>query len=145
MVVRSNLRFGEATALVIDGLNEGLQNAAKAEQKNIEENFDAGRDALGAPWQPLSPVTIEKKGHGQILKERGDLRSGFYTESDGVLSVELGNSDPKAGIHESGTETIPSRKMLAPARVHLEQGLAQKEAVEAIRKRIALMKFRSMF
>lgn len=39
----------------------------------------------GVPWAPLSPVTIERKGHGDILRDSDTLR--------GTLAYQLGGDE----------------------------------------------------
>ena len=145
MPVESNIHFKEATAAVTNGLENGLEAAAEEERKNVEQNYDQNRDATGAPWKPLAEETTRKKGHSSILYERGDMRNAFYVRKTGPLSVAFGNSDPKIQWHERGTESIPARPVLTPAKTHLETQVLEDTVGREIRKQLALLKFRGMF
>lgn len=70
----------------------------------------------GEGWKPLSPVTVEKKGHDQPLVETNAMRTSLLQEGHpdhiGGTShrgLVLGTSDEKASIHQHGTKRIPAR------------------------------------
>jgi hypothetical protein len=145
MPVRSEYHFKEATAAIIAATGRGLEQAAEKEQENVESQYDSGADALGRAWTPLAPATIAAKGHDRILYERGDMRNSFYTKRTGPLSVVFGNSSNLLPYHEYGTEDIPRRPVLTPAKLHLEQEVIRSEVAAEIGKAIAALKFRAMF
>ena len=145
MPVKSNFRFKETTAAVVSGLGDGLEAAAEEERKNIREKASQGQDATGAPWEPLAESTIRRKGHSKILFETGDMLGSAYTKKTGPKSAVLGIADEKILWHERGTESIPARPVLAPAKTHLETQVLEDTVGREIRKQIALLKFRGMF
>ena len=79
-----------------------------------EEYFNREAGPLGN-WQPLSPVTVKKKGFDTILIETNRMRSSLLFDGpDHIEDVEdrfltWGTSDPKAHIHQEGTARIPQR------------------------------------
>lgn len=139
MPVKSNLRFKEATVAVLAGVGSGLEEAAKEEEQNILENWDNDANALGQPWTPLAESTIRRKGFDSVLYERGDMYNSSYVRRTGPLSVALGLSDWKAPIHEYGTETIPPRPILGPAKVHLQSGVLMNALEREIRKYVVML------
>ena len=70
----------------------------------------------GTPWQPLSPVTIARKGHDQMLYDQGDLRENIHYDSDhesATIGVNIVSTTgyPYPAVHQLGTddERIPAR------------------------------------
>lgn len=100
------------------GIRRGLDDLGDRTLDQIDTGFAQGTDAMGNEWEPLSPRTIEMKGHGKILIEHGDLRSSFEASVrpfKGQLSIH--SADPKLPLHEFGApdEGIPRRPVLSPA------------------------------
>lgn len=99
--------------------------------------FDSEAGPAGA-WKPLSPRTIEKKGHDQILFETGRLRESLAARTPESIReiggdigrsirIKFGTIRPFAGLHQRGSLRIPRR-------VHV--GMRVEEA-KAIRNRVA--------
>lgn len=92
-------------------------------EEDHNERFAAEVDLNGAPWAPLSPYTIERKGHDTKLQELG-LLINSVTDSTSPLairefedqgeekSITFGTRRPWARSHQEGTEKIPQRKFL---------------------------------
>lgn len=78
--------------------------------------FTNRTDPSGKPWQPLSPVTVARKGHDQPLVLTNEMRSSLLIEGHvnhvgGTANRGLvfGTSDEKASIHQHGGGRIPAR------------------------------------
>jgi phage gpG-like protein len=78
--------------------------------------FERRADPSGTPWQPLSPVTIAKKGFDQPLVETNAMRTSLldpnHPEHIGGTAnrgLNFGTSDEKASIHQKGAGRIPAR------------------------------------
>lgn len=97
---------------------DGLRELERDTLEQIDQGFEQGTDAMGRPWAPLSPRTIEQKGHGDILIETGEMREAFYGDLDVDDDVlEIGNTNWKLPIHEFGNwdDNVPARPVLRPA------------------------------
>jgi len=104
--------------------NRGLQNLTNDITEEIDEGFDTGHDALGRPWTPLSPTTIRKKGHSQILVEGGTMRASLFSEvNKQEKEAEIGFKDGKIRFHEFGAPSVnlPARPVLSPAATYGEE------------------------
>ena len=100
----------------------------------VADNFQTEGRAGGAPWKPLSPVTIgrRRKGRGglisdRILQDTGRLKQSFIPGAPenvfrqfGGKGVDVGTTLFYAPPHEFGTSRIPQRKML-PTREKAQQ------------------------
>jgi len=86
-----------------------------------ESFFESQSDPNGKSWQPLSPITIKKKGHGIILVEHGDLAASLTSAShtDNISDIiqegqnqgfTFGTSDEKAHWHQEGKGHNPQRQ-----------------------------------
>ena len=119
-------RIPHATAAIQVGMNRYLDRVGKQTVERIEQGFDGGHDALGREWQSLSPHTIERKGHDQVLFETGELKESFdYDIERGELRI--GSSDPNLERHEFG-RGVPRRPVLQPAVTWANQQLIVGEA-----------------
>ncbi|ADJ14477.1 phage virion morphogenesis protein [Halalkalicoccus jeotgali] len=134
-----NLR--EAETAIVAAFSTGLLEAARSELERIERNWDQDKDALGRSWTPLAESTIRKKGHSRILRESGSMRQSGFVSRSGPNAVTLGIADPKIQIHEWGTEDIPPRKVLGPAKTHLRAGHLRSVLTKRIAKAILALKF----
>lgn len=63
-------------------------------------------------WPPLSPVTVARKGHSQILVDTGDLRASLVDPARAAHTTRQqmtwGTSVPYAAFHQEGGR-IPGR------------------------------------
>lgn len=77
----------------------------------------------GAPHPPLAPATIEKKGHGLILREHDYLLESIsdgsgryavrqYVDEGEEKTLKFGTTRPFAGVHQHGTARVPQRRFL---------------------------------
>ena len=122
MPVSRNDKLDAAEQSIVASFSAGLKSTAEEELKHVEKNWDNGQDALGRSWTPLSAETIRRKGHGRILRERGDMRESGFVRRKGMLTTEIGFSDPKINLHEFGGENLPPRKVIEPMKIHLRSG-----------------------
>ena len=92
-------------------------------EEDHNERFAAEVDLNGAPWPPLSPYTIERKGHDTKLQELGLLINSLTDDSHPMAvreyqdqgedkSIKFGTRRPHARSHQEGTDKIPQRKFL---------------------------------
>lgn len=84
--------------------------------KDVEERFDT--KGFGT-WVPLSPLTIAKKGHNQILFDTGNMKKsiGIGEIKINYVSVVVPHAgkdfrEDIPGIHQLGTDKIPQRKIV---------------------------------
>ena len=104
-IVQNSTKVG--TAAVLAGAEKGAEL--------VRQGIDTGRPE----WQELSPITIERKGHDQILFDTGEMYDSINAESVGDNQAIYYTDDPKAPIHElglleGGTPSIPRRAMFEP-------------------------------
>lgn len=108
------------------GVDYGLDNVAGNVESRIDSGFETGTDALGRPWVPLAPSTIQKKGHSQILVEEGDMRASLFSEVDSMENrARIGFSDGTIRYHEFGVpeNNLPARPVLSPAAEYASSGI----------------------
>lgn len=106
------------------------------------KGFLERRDPSGKAWQPLSPITIAKKGFDQPLVETNAMRTSLLepghaehvggTANRGLL---FGTSDEKALIHQNGAGRIPARPFvgLSETRVDFLAELVADSIVEKLK------------
>lgn len=108
----------------VAAIRAGVENASPLMKiwgeigaQSIRYNFEVG----GRPkWKPLSPVTVQMKGHNRILIRTGNLSR--ITVKPGQKSVELGTnpaSKDYAAIQQFGGKAGRGRKVTIPARPFL--------------------------
>lgn len=73
-------------------------------------------------WPPLAASTIERKGHGEILVETGELRSSLTDPGmamrKSAKTLEYGTNVDYARYHQEGTPKMPMRQVITdPFRV----------------------------
>lgn len=99
---------------------ELMEQFARDLESDHQDNFDKQQSPSGQAWQPLSPVTVQKKGHSTILIDTDQMRSSlqgghpnhyftFDQPSDDLAIMGWGTSDEKAAIHQHGAGRIPAR------------------------------------
>lgn len=99
---------------------EQWQTTVEVLEEMHEEYFASATDPLGAPWAPLSPVTVAAKGHARILIDTEDLfqsltdsgASEAIREFDGEF-ILFGTRREWAWTHMEGN---PDRNL--PQRIH---------------------------
>lgn len=144
MPVSRNDNLDVAYGAIVSAVGQGIMAAAEDEKGAIEEGFANGHDALGRDWEPLSPITIEQTGP-QILFDEGDLSESVFASRRGPVSAVVGVSDWKVGIHEYGTETIPRRPIIEPARIDLRENRLQSNVANRIRQALQTIRIATLF
>jgi phage gpG-like protein len=92
------------------------------------EHFDSKTAPDGSPWAPNAPVTIARKGHGDILVETGALEAAATTlDAPGHVETIAGNEMefgvdgvtdlggiPWASVQQAGSKDgrIPAREFI---------------------------------
>lgn len=86
------------------------------------DRFRAQLDPDHQAWKQLAAVTIAKKGHAQILVEKGFLFASLANVNhfsirdvqkvDDGWTLRFGTNRPWAFIHQEGGRRIPQRKFL---------------------------------
>jgi phage virion morphogenesis protein len=95
-----------------------LQDVARQVREDTLECFATQSDPDGKAWPELAQSTIDKKGHEEILIERGDLYQSFVTEQATITETEMewGSNDEHAELHQQDEHTstvgLPVRKMV---------------------------------
>ena len=95
---------------------EVMQDVGKEGIRDVQERFNT--QGFGT-WKPLSPLTIQRKGHSQILFDTGNMKNsiGIGKIETNYVSVTI----PHAGkdlredipsIHQLGKGKIPQRKIV---------------------------------
>ncbi len=103
----------------INEINPGIGQAKldrilKAINLDIFENLATGVTYLKTPVEPLSPVTIAKKGHSKPFLEKGILlnqvKDRILSEMHGQVFIgSQDNRDVIASILHYGSDKIPAR------------------------------------
>jgi len=76
----------------------------------------AGPD--GQPWAPNRPRTVQKKGHGIILRETWELQNSLTGTNDKSIReiqptmLEFGTNRPWAWLHQEGGRKVPQRQFI---------------------------------
>jgi hypothetical protein len=86
---------------VADGINE-----------EIRQQFDSGTDPYGAPWGPLLPQTVRRKGGDRRILRRADALSvETVARPTAGAGVEISSVD-YGGRHQGGTKHMIARPIL---------------------------------
>ncbi|MWG36472.1 phage virion morphogenesis protein [Halomarina oriensis] len=94
---------------------------ADAIHQQVDDNWQSGQDAQGAPWAPNAPSTIRAKGGSTPLVDSEETREDMGTASVGGGVARYGPTTERAGkllaIHEHGVpeKNIPARPVIGPA------------------------------
>ena len=96
---------------------EGIPSRIAAEcadgiTEQIRQQFDAGCDAYGNPWEPLLPSTVRRKrGDTRILRRTDKLSSQTTAHPTGGAGIEI-TSLPEGQFHQGGTRNMDPRPIL---------------------------------
>lgn len=124
--------------------------------RDLEKLHELYFDRQGGPegaWQPLSPLTVRRKGHATILEDTGRLRNSLasrtydsireVTKSAGRTKIRFGTKRPFADVHQFGktysiiktraTVTIPKRVHVGITRAETKV-IAQRVARDVVRQ-----------
>jgi len=84
-----------------------------------EEALERNSSPDGTAWEPLSPITIARKGHDRMLDGKGDMRESISVDSDNNSATIGVNALSKTGypypaVQHFGTEDgrVPARAFL---------------------------------
>lgn len=107
-------------------LANSLEDQVEETYDAMVDNWEQGNDALGRPWEPLSPETIRQKGHSTpLIETRQMIESADYTVDEDELSAAIFIEDEpqKVLVHEHGApdQGIPPRPILNPAKKHFRK------------------------
>ena len=92
-------------------------------------NAKAGIQNQRPEWPPLSPETIESKGHDKILWLTGEMHDSLHAERRGANAI-YGSDKEYAPNHEFGIGT-PKRAFLEPT-IHGEELEVMFQAMDAV-------------
>ena len=88
--------------------------------RSTKQNFYNEKSPDGQRWKELSPLTIKKKGHSRILRERDEMiNSNVYFLEGNTLIIK--NTDKKAPFHQFGTKNIPKREFIGFSRTNIKR------------------------
>lgn len=137
----------ELRRLAVDPAALDLTKAMEATSAYLSSQaagrFAGGHDPDGAPWPPLKPATVKRKGHAKILIDRGDLAAAMTSASApgairdiGPRSLEHGEDLPHGWPHQSGTATLPQRAFAGVSEQDADH-IAELVADEAVKQVLA--------
>lgn len=98
--------WAEALRDAPDTLKDISANAAEEVIELIREGFEKEQDPYGRPWEPL------KAREGKILQDEGRLRNSFHRVRSSARGFTVASGADYGGFHQSGTRTIPQRRMV---------------------------------
>jgi len=87
-------------------------------RNETELSFENEKTPWGAKWEPLSAVTIARKGHSKILTDSTQLSGSFIVKADND-SATVGTNKVYAAIHNFGGNAGKGKKIKIPARQYL--------------------------
>jgi len=95
-IIRAGQNLEPALQMLGDYLIESTQDRRSSE-----------RAPDGTPWEPLSPLTIERKGHNRILENRGTLFDSLNYQITGN-TLTFGSNQEYAAMQQFGGTTSPN-------------------------------------
>lgn len=110
---------------------EALDQIGAKFAEKTSQNFLSESSPSGLPWEPLSPVTVARKGHDTILVDSNTMRKSVVLRdaphhierigrnAAGDDEIVYGTDVMYAVIHQEGSGRIPQREFL---------GLEEKDA-----------------
>lgn len=88
-----------------------LVRCGEYQVKSTKQNFYNERSPDGQRWKELAPLTIKKKGHSRILRDKDVMiNSNEYIIQGNTVIIR--NTDKKALFHQKGTKNIPKREFI---------------------------------
>lgn len=104
-----------------------LEHIADDLRRDERSFFIAASSPAGQAWKPLSPLTVELKGHSTILVDTQEMMrsvtvQGHRDAIERIASNELtfGTRDPKAAKHQYGIG-VPKRSFVGITRVRADK------------------------
>ena len=86
------------------------RGAADAIAAQVQEDFDAGLDPYGEPWEPLAEATLAKGRTPPPLTDTGAMRASVDVRPGSGAGITFTIDDP-AVHHQYGTVNMPARPM----------------------------------
>lgn len=134
---------------VYDGVAEQFMETAwtdwgtgeLAELATVHDGYfqaDAGPD--GVAWPALSPVTVARKGHGDILEDTLALRNSLADVAAGIrevvdepagIGITFGTDVPHSIYHDQPSGNRPARRHVGVNEEHTT-GVAERAADHAV-------------
>jgi len=84
-----------------------------------EDALESNSSPDGTAWEPLSPFTIARKGHGRMLDDKGDMRENISIDSDSESASIGTNSISKTGYPYPAVQHFGTEDERTPARPFL--------------------------
>jgi phage gpG-like protein len=98
-------------------LSRAMRESSDYLSERAAERFESGHDPDGGSWPALRPATVKRKGHAQILVDKGLLAAAMSAfaapgaiRDIGPRSLEHGADTPYGAFHQEGTPTLPKRE-----------------------------------
>lgn len=123
---------------LIDNLREladvpsrAARQAAEGIDEAIQRQFDDGVDPYGAAWEPLAESTIARTPdrEGGPLDNTGAMRAGIVVAPSSGAGIAITFDADYAQYHQTGTKSMPARKILPEEELPEEWEDAIAEAV----------------
>jgi len=123
MVVDQN-NFGAVQDAIDTGLQDGLVELHSDTLRTVIDNMEAGKDALGRSWEPVTSSTLRSRevrtSDPRPLVDTGTFRADIVSSSDVDASQFIGVIGTTMDIglyHELGAPEagIPRRPIFGPA------------------------------
>lgn len=134
-------QIGQLADRMADLANVPSRVAARVSQKlaeNIQDEFAAGTDPYGEPWQPLAPATVARGRGAPPLTDTGDMLDSLRVAPLPGAGVSITIAHP-AAPHQTGWS---GDKSIGPARPILPAGESFPELWEEILTKAAEDEFR---
>ena len=129
-MVRDDNNFDDVRDAFDAGLETGLAELHSTVLKTLLRNMTRGKDALGNPWKPIKPSTLQSRkvrtSSTAPLVDTGELRGDIGSTSE-VNTAEryavIGTTKEYGKVHEFGAPEagIPRRPIFGPAAQLAEQ------------------------
>ncbi len=98
----------------LGNLQPAMEAIGTTLESRVSGRFETETDALGHPWAPWAPSTVENypaDGNRRILDRYGDMLGSLNSQA-AATSVRVGFGDPVAAYHVWGTVNMPRRDPL---------------------------------
>jgi hypothetical protein len=112
---------------------EDYKEAVALRAKEIMEEEFINQGTEEGPWLELNEITIRKKGHDIILFESGEFSLSPYAIQVGEnwrVGIKSSKFDP--AYHEYGTEFMPARPIVGPAKRQVNREIRLKSKPEQV-------------
>lgn len=123
-----------------------LKAAIPIVRADERQHFDAKESPDGVPWATNAPLTVARKGHGDILVESGALEAASVGDAPGHVEQIEGNQltygvdgttdaggVPWAAVQQAGNDKIPARPFMGMSEAAIDKA-AEVAADEEMKK-----------